>query len=122
MKILIVDDEAANVELLKAILELSECSQVIGTTNPMKAVDIYSQYDIDVVLLDLNMPYLNGFDVLEQFRGVLPHKDPAIIILTGDHDPDILELAKSKGVRSVITKPFSPRDILDLLDELQINS
>lgn len=121
IKALVIDDEAANVELLKEILRLSDCAKVVGITDPTQATKIYTQEDFDIVLLDLNMPHLSGFDVLAQLKDSNPSQDPKVVLLTGDHDPKITKKAMSIGVHSVLTKPFSPRDILRLLDELKVN-
>jgi len=64
--ILIVDDEPANVLLLHRILEQDGYTQFHSTTNPLEVEALYSSCDFDLVLLDINMPQLDGFGVMEK--------------------------------------------------------
>src|SRR5688500_11492185 len=84
-KILIIDDEPANVRLLERILALSGCTQVLTTTDSRQSLPLFLDFEPDIVLLDLNMPYLNGFAVLEQLKAAInPEEYLPILILTAD--------------------------------------
>ena len=67
-KILIVDDEQANVRLLERILELIGATHVRSTTDSREALAHYIDFRPDLVLLDLHMPNVTGFDILEQLK------------------------------------------------------
>ncbi len=70
--ILVVDDEAANVALLDAILHRAGYATVRGTTDSRQVARLVSEAEPDLVLLDLSMPFLDGFAVLEQLRASQP--------------------------------------------------
>ncbi len=104
---LIVDDEIANVGVLKQMLEQWGCVNVVSTTDPQEALSLYTGYQPDIVLLDLMMPYLDGFTVMEQLRRVssaasyLP-----ILVLTADTSTPIKLRALAAGASDFLTKPF----------------
>src|SRR5262245_6190312 len=84
-KVLIVDDEPANVRLLERILALSGCAQVLTTTDARQSLGLFLDFEPDIVLLDLNMPHLNGFAVLEQLKAAIHDQDYLpVLILTAD--------------------------------------
>ncbi len=67
-RILIVDDEAANVRLLERLLQREGYTTVTSTTDARQALPLYTTFRPDLVLLDLAMPYLDGFQVLAQIK------------------------------------------------------
>ena len=69
-KILIVDDEQANLALLEDILENEGCTQFKSVQDSRKAFDLYKEFLPDLVLLDLNMPHLDGFQIMELLKEV----------------------------------------------------
>jgi CheY-like chemotaxis protein len=71
-KVLIVDDEAANTLLLERMLEMSGFPERKSTNDAEQAVNLFLEYRPDIVLLDLSMPKLDGFAVLEQLHSVIP--------------------------------------------------
>src|SRR5450759_3410061 len=71
-RFLIVDDEIANVSLLEQMLEEWGCFNVVGTTDPRQALALFGSFAPDIVLLDLMMPELDGFAVMEQIRPLIP--------------------------------------------------
>jgi Response regulator containing CheY-like receiver, AAA-type ATPase, and DNA-binding domains len=69
MRILIVDDEPANVALLEDMLSDQSYVQVKSTTDSREVVELCSEFDPDLILLDLFMPHMDGFTVLEALSG-----------------------------------------------------
>ena len=69
-KILIVDDQKSNILLLEQILEQAGYQCVRGLTDSLKAVPVYNEFRPDLVLLDLNMPNMDGFDVMAALRNI----------------------------------------------------
>jgi len=67
-KILIVDDEADNIALLKQVLRQDEYSNIYSTTEPLKVTRLVQELDPDLILLDLHMPDLDGFGVMQQVQ------------------------------------------------------
>jgi putative two-component system response regulator len=69
-RILIVDDEAANIEILQRILTRAGFTRVESTTDSREASALYVQHRPDLILLDLHMPHLDGLDVMDQLNEI----------------------------------------------------
>lgn len=111
-RILIVDDEAANIELLRHILEPVGYRRVEGTTDPRRGIEICEASPPDLLLLDLKMEPLDGFEVLERLReGVADFPHLPVVVLTSDHTREAKVRALSGGARDFLTKPASPVEV-----------
>jgi signal transduction histidine kinase len=112
-KVLIVDDEPANVRLLERILAMSGCHQVRCTTDSRKALPFFLEFEPDIVLLDLNMPHLNGFAVLEQLKAAIAPDDYLpILILTADITVETKRKALTSGAKDFLTKPLDHAEVI----------
>ncbi len=112
-RILVVDDEEANVEALRKLLTRAGYSGVEGTTDPRKAVQAFRESKPDLVLLDLHMPHLDGFQVMEGLRPFIPRDSYLpILILTGDQDQVVRQRALASGAKDFVTKPFEVTEVL----------
>lgn len=106
-KILIVDDQSSNVLLLESILQEEDYTAYRGITDPRQALPIYLEYQPDLILLDLQMPYLNGFEVMNQLRARVPPGDfLPILVLTANITPEAKRQALAQGATDFLTKPF----------------
>ncbi len=111
--ILIVDDEESNVRLLEAILRRSGYMNVTSNTDPRLALRLYSDFRPDVVLLDLMMPHMDGFQVMSELKKDVP--DDAflpILVLTADTTRDSRNRALADGANDFLTKPFDKEEVL----------
>lgn len=111
-KVLIVDDEPANVTLLEDILENEGYTQFRSTMDSRKALDMYKEIRPDLVLLDLNMPFLDGFQVMEQLKEFEKDSYAPILILTAQSDRNIRLRALAAGARDFIEKPFDITEVV----------
>jgi putative two-component system response regulator len=112
-RVLVVDDQLPNVRLLERHLQQAHCTQVKTTTNPLCVVDLVSAFGPDLILLDLMMPELDGFGVMEQLRGVVPSDAYLpILILTADISAENKRRALAAGARDFLTKPFDATEAL----------
>ena len=108
--ILIVDDEPANVRLLLQMLEMEGYHNVIGISDPRETLDQVARQSTDLVLLDLNMPHLDGYQVMEQLKTLdLP---PSILVLTAQTTPESRLRALRAGARDFLSKPFDVAELL----------
>ncbi len=111
-KILIVDDEPSNVRLLERILELYGVAETRGTTDSRTALSTLFEFEPDLVLLDLNMPHLDGFAVMEQIREAVPADCYLpIVVLTADVSAETKRRALSAGAHDFLTKPFDGSEV-----------
>lgn len=111
--ILVVDDEEANVDLIEQILARAGYTAVTGVTDPRRVLPLFLDRRPDLILLDLHMPHLDGFAVLEQIR---PHVAAdtylPILVLTADITPEAKQRALASGARDFVTKPFDRIELL----------
>ena len=110
-KILIVDDQPANVTLIEKMLDIEGYINVIATTDPTQVESIYLQQNSDLVLLDLNMPVMDGYQVLAKIREVDPDYPP-IIVLTAQIDRESRIKALDLGARDFLAKPFDRVELM----------
>lgn len=111
-RILVVDDDASNVELVARILEPEGYRHVARMTDPEAAAALCTEQPPDLVLLDLRMPGMDGLQVIETLRDGLPPQDfPAVIVLTSDDSRQAKQQALARGAFDFIAKPLSPYEV-----------
>lgn len=112
-KILIVDDEEPNVLLLRRILQGAGYTNVTSTTDSRKALPLFAEFEPDLILLDLNMPHHDGFQLLELLKEiVLPNDYRPVLVLTADITPRAKQRALAGGAKDFLTKPFDQAEVL----------
>lgn len=114
--ILIIDDEPANVMVLEETLKQRGYTSLKCISDPREALESYKALEPDLVLLDLNMPHLNGFQVMEQIKEADPKSNAPIMILTAQIDQGTRLRGLDAGARDFLTKPF---DILEVSLRIQ---
>lgn len=110
--ILIVDDNQDVVLLLEKILSREGFSSVCGTSNAKEAFDLYVSLKPDLVILDINMPQLNGFQVMDQLKQFGVNDYLPVIVLTGQQDRETKLQALSAGAKDFLTKPLDRTEAL----------
>jgi len=116
--ILIVDDELVNTLLLTKILESRGYTNIVSTQDPKQALPLYQKHSSDLVLLDLNMPELDGYEVMEQFKNLSEKSLPPILILTAQHMQSFRQRALDSGAIDYVTKPFNAEELLSRVHNL----
>jgi PAS domain S-box-containing protein len=102
--ILIVDDQQANVSLLQQLLAEAGYANVTATMNPQEVCTLHRQNHYDLILLDLQMPGMDGFQVLEALKTNQADAYPPVIVLTAQ--PGHKLRALQAGAKDFISKPF----------------
>ncbi len=105
-RILIIDDNQSNVDLLKEILTTEGFTSLLCLTDSQKAKNMYIAYDPELVLLDINMPYFDGYDLLEQFKNIEKSSYVPVLVLTALRDNKTRIKALKAGAQDFLTKPF----------------
>ncbi|ADU15176.1 response regulator [Asticcacaulis excentricus] len=106
-RILVIDDEEANVLLLIALLKREGYNDVHGITDPARAMQAYIDLAPDLVLLDLMMPEVDGFQLLEAFgRHERADEYRPVLVLTADTTLQARRRALSLGAKDFVAKPF----------------
>ena len=106
-RILVVDDEPANVLLLQRMLEDGGYRAITTTTDSRRVLDLYRSTRPDLIVLDLMMPHLDGLAVLAQLRDEIPADAYVpVLVLTADATLDARRRALAAGAHDFLTKPF----------------
>lgn len=112
-RILIVDDQEANVVYLERLLQRAGYTTVKSLTDPRMFSSFFTIFQPDLILLDLHMPHLDGFAVMEHLVPAMPGGTYLpILVLTADITKEAKERALSMGARDFLTKPFDPTEVL----------
>lgn len=106
-KVLVVDDNADSVAILRGFLEARGYG-VVAASNGMEALDCVRSAALDLVLLDVMMPGMSGFDVLAEIRKRPATAGLPVILLTAKTQDDDLMTGYDGGADYYITKPFTP--------------
>jgi putative two-component system response regulator len=98
---------------LHRVLDQAGYSKVAHTTDPLEAVSLYEEFQPDLICLDLQMPTLDGFGVLEQLESWIPRDTYLpILVLTGDASAEAKQRALSLGAKDFVAKPFDKAEVL----------
>ena len=108
-RILIVDDQPSNVRLLEHTLRRAGYAEVMSTMEPREVAALYRQHRYDLILLDLRMPEMNGFEVMEQLREI--GEGVAILVMSAESAE--MSAALEAGASSFLGKPFKLPDVVD---------
>jgi len=108
--ILIVDDLDANVLLLERMLHGAGYTVVTATMNPRKVCELYRQHHYDLILLDIQMPGMNGFQVLEGLKALQPDGNLPVLVITAE--PGHKQRAMQAGAKDFVSKPFELVEVL----------
>jgi putative two-component system response regulator len=109
---MIVDDEPANVEVLTRLLERQGFSRIESTSDPRDAETLYTRVRPDLILLDLHMPHMDGFAVMDRLNQLAESSYLPILMLTGDMAPEARREALSRGAKDFVNKPFHSDEVL----------
>ena len=111
-KILLIDDEPVNLEILQEILAEDGFLDIVSTTDPHEGVRLYANNDFDIVLLDLSMPGINGLEVMKKFKEVNKKIEIPVLVVTALNDDELRLKSLKNGAKDFITKPFNHQEVL----------
>jgi response regulator RpfG family c-di-GMP phosphodiesterase len=111
-RILIVDDEPVNVDLLRRLLERAGFSRIESTNDSRQALDLYVTFRQDLILLDLHIPHRDQHEVMDELNQIAEASYLPILMLTGDDTPEAKREALSRGAKDFLNKPFHSDEVL----------
>ena len=118
MNVLLVDDDRIfNLLSSKSLQRMGDVKEIHTALNGKEAIDLINEYFQgsstlpDIILLDLNMPIMDGFEFIHAFRklNVSGKDNVKIIIVTSSQDPQDMERVKSLGITQYLTKPINEK-------------
>src|SRR5712691_3902934 len=112
-RIIVVDDEPPNVKLLQIALERAGYVNVQATTDSRRVAGLLTEFEPDLILLDLLMPHLDGFAVMDQLSSLVPSNTYLpVLVLTADVTEETKRRALAGGAKDFLTKPFDLHEVL----------
>jgi CheY-like chemotaxis protein len=123
LHIVLVEDNLADAEMLETALQQTSAPvDIIRLDDGIKAIEYLTQNNIssrhDLVLLDLNLPRLSGFEVLERIRAHEDLKSLPVVVMSGSSDPTDIERCYRAGANSYICKPSHLEEIFFTVAQL----
>uniref|UniRef100_UPI00293D2E5F response regulator n=1 Tax=Janthinobacterium sp. TaxID=1871054 RepID=UPI00293D2E5F len=109
-KILIVDDQAVNVQLLEYLLANTGYTALSSTTEPRAVAELHREHGYDLIILDLHMPAMSGFEVMAALKPIEAGAYLPVLVVTADPDKKLAAL--EAGARDFISKPFDALEVL----------
>jgi PAS domain S-box-containing protein len=109
-RVLIVDDQDATVRMLQRLLSDAGYSQVTATMQPAEVCALHQQHDFDLILLDLQMPGMDGFQVMESLKTI--ERDPYLPVIVLTAQPGHKLSALNAGAKDFISKPLDLTEVL----------
>ncbi|MBM3989505.1 MAG: response regulator [Planctomycetes bacterium] len=118
-KVLIVDDSATMRKIITRVLRQAEipCASVVEAGNGLEAMArLQSDPEIDLVLSDINMPEMNGVDLVKAVRATRAKEALPVIMVTTEGGEAMMNNALALGANGYVTKPFTPESIRAALE------
>lgn len=113
--ILIIEDNAANMELVRYLLTFSGY-QVFLARDGQQGIDVALRERPDLIICDLQMPRLDGYQVLEQLRSASHGEQPLVIAVTAFSMPNDRQKVMTAGFNGYISKPIEPENFVDQIE------
>ncbi len=117
MSVLVVDDSEDTTEMVRHLLEIGGAA-VCAATSGVEALRLAREREFDVVLSDISMPEMDGFEFLSRLRQIPGKEDLPAVALTGFGRPEDVQRASEKGFYAHLTKPFDIQQLASLLQKV----
>jgi len=116
--ILVADDSAIVRTMVKKALAMAglDVGQVHEAGDGQEALEVLGRTWIDVVFADINMPRMNGIELIEEVKRV--HGTLPILVLTTEGAPELIQRARSAGAKAWLIKPFKPAQLASVVEKL----
>ena len=109
-RLLLVDDDRLILILLERTLREAGYQQLVTTQDPREVLDLQQETPFDLILLDLDMPYMTGYQVMQQLAAL--RETPPVLVLTAHQDQESRRKALRSGAKDYVTKPFDSVELL----------
>jgi CheY-like chemotaxis protein len=117
--VLAIEDNAANLNLLEAILEVRPHVALLGAAQGSIGLELARQHPPDLILLDLHLPDMQGLEVLQRLGGFPETRDIPVVVISADASQSQIKRLMEAGATKYLTKPIDVEEFLRLIDEMQ---
>lgn len=119
MKILVCEDDPVVVKVIHVALA-AEGETATYVNNGQKAIDLLEEETFDLIITDIHMPYVNG-DAVFSFVRNEQKKNTPVIMVSSDHEEEVVSLALKTGVHAFVKKPINPDKLSKIIREIKKN-
>ncbi len=117
-RILLVDDSATTRELIARTLEIAgfEIDSVYHAANGSEALEVLKDNWVDLVFADINMPVMNGIEMIERMKDDPVLSSVPVVVVSTDGSASRVEQLSAKGIRAYLRKPFTPEQLRGVVE------
>ncbi len=115
--ILVADNEPAIRTMLEVILS-ADGHEIVAVAEGKSALDYLREHTPDAMLLDIKMPYMNGFEICSRVKRIKRLRNTPVLLLTGSDDPQTRDHAKLVGADDIVYKPLSGKNLRGRVTQL----
>lgn len=116
--VLYIEDNLSNLRLMQRLIQRRANIELISAMQGRLGLELAQRHLPDLILLDLNLPEMEGAEVLSHLRAGEATRDIPVVVISADATPGQIERLLAGGARHYLTKPFSVREFFDVLDEM----
>jgi two-component system chemotaxis response regulator CheY len=117
--VVVVEDSDSVAASLAVALETQLGVQVIVAHHPQLALSLFDKKsDISAVVTDLNLPHLDGFELIGALRKLRSYENLPAIMITGEDDPELFDIPAECKPNMILRKPFSPKEVCRVVESL----
>jgi two-component system, chemotaxis family, chemotaxis protein CheY len=117
MRILTVDDSVTILDMLRQSLTAAG-HEVLAASDGQKGLDILSQQEVDLIISDVNMIHMGGFEFVSRVRGMEQFRYVPILFLTTENTEEFRTIGREVGATGWLTKPFDPEGLLHTINRV----
>ena len=117
MRVLTVDDSRTILAMLHHTLS-NAGFEVLQGVDGQDGLNVLGDQRVDVIITDINMPKMDGYEVIRQLRQNPRHKTTPIIVLTTESDADNRTIARNAGATGWMVKPFDPEGLIAVINKV----
>jgi len=118
LRIMVVDDMSTSRGLITQALDGLGIRQVESAADGMSAMQRIATWPVHLVISDMNMPGMNGLQLLHALRSNPKTKQVGFLLITGRADRQIIETGKKLGMNNFLAKPFQPKDLIQAIEAM----
>ena len=117
-RIFVIEDDEANRLLLDVLLQQAGYAEVELISDPRTALERAAQVRPGLVFLDLHLPHISGFELMEKLAEIYGGDTPPVVVLSGDVSTQTQKAAYDAGASAFLIKPFDVNEVLRIVDKL----
>jgi len=118
-RILVIDDDPIISRLVKAALDIAKVEHGIDySSDGGQGMVRTSKGGYDLICLDLTMPFMDGFEALEEIKRKPQSAQIPVVVITGVQETDVHQRVMALGAAAIVTKPFNPTEFADVLQQV----